>query len=246
MKLKDLLEFIEQEIMTQLGVTSEQENLTEAGAATAKKSRAGYQKGVWRKKGSGRQPPPGGPNQVKAASKGTVGKVHGRKLPKAKIPKRDKTATKIFNTVADGGKEGRKAKKDAQKLAGAQGAEWPAGVWAIATDKTIKGKGASSAPAAPAAKAQAKKAQAKAVKAVGTDKDTPKSAPQDAPNTKLKRKKSTGKKVTPGKTYNDPKQGDFFGASGTATKKKKKSASTGTKKAKVAPKKDKTQTNLFK
>jgi len=165
MKLKEILDMIQAEIMEQL-------TLAEDGGA-------------------------GGSNAVKAKSKGTVGKTHGRELPPSKVPARDGKAEKMFNQVAKGDSKGKRVVKQAQKLDGAKGDEWPAGVWAIATDQTIdkkvpKGSGQKGPTASPGA---AKSAQKKAVKATGnTGKGSGRSR----------------RTFKPGKTSKDKRQIDLF------------------------------------
>ncbi len=187
MKLKEILNTIEQEIT---------EELLERRGDPSRKQRRSAVKRKDRKRG--KRSGAGGPKRVDAKSKGTVGKVHKRKLKN--VAARDAKAEKMFNAVADGGKQGKRVVKQAQKLAGAQGQEWPAGVWAIATDKTIRGnksvpkrpkKGGGSSTAPGTTKKDATKAQNKAVKAV---------------NARFKNNK--GKRRM--KTSKDPNQLDLF------------------------------------
>lgn len=214
MKLRDLLDYIKDEIHTQMTSANNDDStvpennvdLVEDSNTQDPSSKKPPVKGgklskaalYARMKAKGRNYT-AGKNQKYAATKGTVGTERGRKLSKKLVPKRDAKAGRIFDTIASGGKQAKRALKKAKSMKGAGGGDWPAGVWAIATDQTIKNpESGKSTPPVGNAKAKAKVAQKSAEKKVST---TP---------TAKKSKKPAFKKIKQGKTSKDKNQLPLF------------------------------------
>jgi len=201
MRLKDILGFIEAEILSQLqGEIEENISLTEAGARERRRSKAAERgtRGPKIKIGKDKQTGKKSATDTKrgkewhnADKKGTVPTVRGRKLGKkgsAKYKKRETIGNQIFASI----KSDPAAKKPfiaAARKHGVPEKEWPAFVWAAASDQAIKGGSGGS-----------KKKKTAGAKKKGS------SVPTSSTPSKKGKSKGGGKKITRTKDSKDKDQ----------------------------------------